>query len=58
LPPSNAYVAISRGGYWYSIRLDDRTSKNNFALLNEILTIQASPEKSPQLTPSISVGGR
>lgn len=54
-PPSNAYVAISRGGYWYSIRRDDETSKNNFALLNEILTIQAVPEKTPALTPTIPV---
>ncbi|HZV04626.1 MAG TPA: hypothetical protein VE999_06020 [Gemmataceae bacterium] len=54
-PPSNAYVAIARGPYWYSIRLDDETSKANFALLNEILTIQAVPEQTPKLTPSINV---
>jgi len=54
-PPSNAYVAISRRGYWYSIRLDDETSKNNFALLNEILTIQAVPERTPELTPTLPV---
>lgn len=54
--PHNAYVAVSRGGYWYSIRLDDYTSKNNFALLNEIVTIQAAPEPNSHLTPSINIG--
>lgn len=57
-PPANAYVAIARHGYWYSIDNDDQTSKANFALLNEILTIQAVPQQNQQLTPSINVGGR
>jgi hypothetical protein len=57
-PPANAYVAIFKAGYWYSIDNDDDTSKANFSLLNEILTIQAVPQASPELQPSINVGGR
>jgi hypothetical protein len=58
LPLGNAYVAVFRNGYWYSIDNDDETSKANFALLNEILTIQAVPAQNQQLQPSINVSGR
>jgi hypothetical protein len=54
--PQNAYVAVNRRGIWYWIDDDDFVSKANFALLNEIVTIQAVPEQKQPLTPSISVG--
>ncbi len=56
--PQNAYVAVNKRGIWYWIDNDDLVSKANFALLNEIVTIQAVPETRQPLTPSISVGGR
>jgi hypothetical protein len=55
-PPENAYVAINKRGIWYWIDNDDAVSKANFALLNEIVTIQAVPETKQPITPSISVG--
>jgi hypothetical protein len=54
--PENAYVSVNKRGIWYWIDNDDLVSKANFALLNEIVTIQAVPETRQPLTPSISVG--
>jgi hypothetical protein len=56
--PENAYVAVYDKGSWYSIPIDDKVSKLNFALLAQLMTMQAIPSPSPPLTPSLSVGGR
>ena len=57
-PPLDAYVSVSHDGKWYYITSDDNTSKMNFTLLAQFLTMQAIPPTNPPLTPSISVGGR
>lgn len=44
--PPDAYASIFKDGQWYSISASDRISKQNFALLSEILTIQAVPTPS------------
>ncbi len=44
--PADAYTSIFKDGRWYSILASDRISKQNFALLSEILTIQAVPTPS------------
>lgn len=57
MPPDDAYVASNIGGQWYSIDNDDAISKQNFALISQILTMQAVPPQQPPLTPTIVVGG-
>ena len=44
--PSDAYVSVARNGHWYSISNRDRVSKKNFALLGNLLLIQARPPSS------------
>jgi hypothetical protein len=57
--PASAFVAVQGpDGDWYSINEHDQISKENFALINELLTIQAIPTPTAPLTPSLSVGGR
>jgi len=49
--PADAYVSIRRGDQWYSIREDDDVSKMNFALLGNILIVQAqAPQQPPTQT--------
>jgi hypothetical protein len=55
-PPLDAYVSISEGGKWYYIAGDDSTSKTNFTLLAQFLTMQAIPPTNAPLTPTLSVG--
>jgi hypothetical protein len=54
--PAGAYVSISKDGVWYSIDNDDDVSKNNFGLLNAILTIQAVPSSNTPTPTTISAG--
>jgi hypothetical protein len=54
--PLDAYVSVSYNGKWYYIAPDDDTSKMNFTLVAQFLTMQAVPPTNPPLTPSISVG--
>jgi hypothetical protein len=56
--PKDAFVSVRYRGDWYYISSDDDTSKENFALLGQIVTIQSIPSQSPPLTASINVGGR
>jgi hypothetical protein len=46
--PVDAYSSVFKDGKWYSIAASDRVSKQNFAVLSQLLTIQAipAPEKS------------
>jgi hypothetical protein len=63
-PPSQAlpgvpiFVAWRSSNHWYSIADDDETTKRNFALLSELMTIMAIPTQTSQPTPTVSVGGR
>jgi len=50
--PSDAYASVYKDGRWYSISTSDRISKQNFALLSEILTIQAAPISNASTTPT------
>jgi hypothetical protein len=53
----NSYVSYFDGTSWYSIDADDRISKENFELISELLTIQATATTPPTLT-AITVGPR
>jgi hypothetical protein len=55
--PADAYVAIFRKGVWYSIADKDQVSKKNFALLGNLLIIQAQPPSSPPTQTVIGAGG-
>ncbi|HEY3886968.1 MAG TPA: hypothetical protein VGL73_00225 [Caulobacteraceae bacterium] len=63
-PPSQAlpgvpiFVAWRSSNHWYAIADDDETTKRNFALLSELMTIMAIPTQTSQPTPTVSVGGR
>jgi hypothetical protein len=50
--PDDAYVSISRNGHWYSISNTDKVSKKNFALLGDLLLVQAQPPSTPP-TPTV-----
>jgi len=50
--PDDAYASIYKNGEWFSIADSDRISKQNFALLGQILTIQASPLPTSGTTPT------
>lgn len=50
--PVDAYVSIYRGGAWYSIADKDDVSKMNFALLGNILIVQAQAPQQPP-TPTV-----
>ena len=56
-PPPNAFVSTRYRGEWYYISTEDDVSKDNFALLGQIVTIQSIPNQSQPLTASITVGG-
>lgn len=53
--PSDAYASVYKDGHWYSISASDTISKQNFALLNEILTIQAAPVSTSPTQTSIAI---
>jgi hypothetical protein len=57
-PPSNASVSVRYRGKWYSIDADDSVSKTTFALIGQIVTIQAVPNPTPPLASSLNVGPR
>jgi hypothetical protein len=49
--PTDAYVAIRRGGLWYAISGNDNVSKRNFELLGNIMIVQAqAPQQPPTQT--------
>jgi hypothetical protein len=49
--PVGAYISIHRGDLWYSISDDDVVSKMNFALLGNLLIVQAqAPQQPPTQT--------
>lgn len=50
--PADAYTSVFKDGHWYSIAASDRISKQNFALLSEILTIQAAPVSNSSTIPT------
>jgi len=50
--PADAYASVYKDGRWYSIAASDRISKQNFALLSEILTIQAAPVSNSSTIPT------
>ncbi len=54
--PSDAYVSIRRGDLWYSISNDDKVSKMNFALLGNILIVQAQAPQQPPTATVIAAG--
>jgi (2Fe-2S) ferredoxin len=45
--PANAYVSVYRDGMWYSIADNDDVSKMNFALLGNIMIVQAQAPQQP-----------
>jgi len=47
---------VRKTQYFY-IDGDDVISQRNFALVMQVITMQAIPSQSPQLTPSLTVGG-
>lgn len=53
--PADDYTSVYKDGRWYSISTSDRISKQNFALLNEILTIQAAPISNATTPTSIAI---
>lgn len=55
--PADAYVAVSHGGWWYSIRSEDNRSKEVFQLMLNIFALQSAdpPKNAPVLT--LPVGG-
>jgi hypothetical protein len=55
--PVDAYVAVWRKGEWFSISDQDQISKKNFALLGNLLIIQAAPPASPATQTVIAAGG-
>lgn len=55
--PANAYVTVFRKGIWYSIADRDEVSKKNFALLGNLLIIQAQAPTTPPTSTVIPVGG-
>jgi hypothetical protein len=63
-PPSQAlpgvpiFVAWRSSRRWYAIADDDETTKRNFALVSELMTIMAIPNQTNQPQPTVSVGGR
>jgi hypothetical protein len=60
-PPSDPYLSVrGHDGQWYSIRRDDKISRVNFALIAQLLTMQAVPSQTPTPTPTptIPVAGR
>lgn len=57
-PAQEPYVSIHRGSEWFYIAKNDAISQRNFALLGQILTMQAVPSQTPPLSPSIIVGPR
>lgn len=58
-PPPDPYVSVrGQDGQWYSIRKGDKISQANFALIAQLLTMQAVPSQTPPLTPTIPVAGR
>jgi hypothetical protein len=57
-PPVSAFASVNHGGKWYYIFDDDEVSKRTLALIVQINTIQAIPNQSAPLTPTISVGAR
>jgi hypothetical protein len=58
LPGVPIFVAWRSSNRWYAIADDDETSKHNFALLSELMTIMAIPNQTSQPTPTLSIGGR
>jgi hypothetical protein len=54
-PYPNAFVSAVVGKTRYSIDADDYVTQNNFALLNQLVTIQAVAQNQT-LTPTIGVG--
>ncbi len=56
-PPPDAYVSYSDGGRSYYIAGDDAVSKLNFALLSQLLTMQAVASPGASSTATISIGG-
>ncbi|HYB56995.1 MAG TPA: hypothetical protein VEK12_12535, partial [Alphaproteobacteria bacterium] len=52
----SAYVSFSSNGKRYSIANEDETSKRNFALISELMSIMAIPAQTTQPTPTIGVG--
>jgi hypothetical protein len=56
--PSNAYVSVHENDRWYTIDNNDKVSKLDFALLAQLMTMQAIPSQTAPLTPSLSVGPR
>jgi hypothetical protein len=54
--PADAFVFYTKEGYTYYIDGGDNISKKNFALLSELMTMQAVAPTTAPLTPTISVG--
>jgi hypothetical protein len=50
--PSDAYVAVNHGGWWYYIRNEDARSKEIFQLMLNIFALQSAdpPKNAPVLT--------
>jgi hypothetical protein len=58
-PPTDAYISVrGQDKKWYSISNADKISRNNFALITQIMTMRAVPSQTPPLTPTIPVAGR
>ncbi|HEY3798210.1 MAG TPA: hypothetical protein VGL58_07635 [Caulobacteraceae bacterium] len=57
LPGVPIFTTWRSGGRWYSIANDDETTKKNFALVSELLTIMAVPNQTGQPQPTVDVGG-
>jgi hypothetical protein len=58
LPGVPIFVAWRSSRHWYAIADDDETTKRNFALVSELMTIMAIPTQTNQPQPTVSVGGR
>ena len=52
----NSYVSVFKDGLWYSIDNDDIVTKQNFALLNNIVTVQAAPANNTPTQTTINAG--
>lgn len=53
--PADAYASVFKDGHWYSISATDRVSKQNFAVLSQILTIQAIPTADKSTPTTINI---
>jgi hypothetical protein len=56
LPGASIFVAWRSSKHWYAIADDDETTKRNFALVSELMTIMAIPTQTNQPQPTVSVG--